>query len=232
MANRIDVLLRLAAEHPESVVQSLEADSSTAGEKDENGYSLLHAAASYGHVSLMKALVQNYNVNPNLTDEDGETPLFYAESLDVAKCLVTELGADPSLRNHEGVLAADKISEDGDGSWVPSVVQYLRQKTGSHPSESPAPPQDATPDTFTANAILNRPERLPDNVQVNFSVMQELPEGAVADPEIKRRIEELAAKESLDSGEAQRELRELVTDIVSGMHAGEDRETQRRRMDE
>jgi uncharacterized protein len=229
MPNRIDILLRLAAEHPESVLQSLETDSPTAREQDSHGYSLLHAAASYGHISLMKALVQKYNVDPNLLDEDGESPLFYAESLDVAKCLVEELGADPSLQNHEGVAAADRISEDGEGAWVPSVVDYIRGKSGRQPDE-PAPDlQAATQSDTFAGGILNRPERLPENMQVNFGVMQELPEGAVADPEIKRRIEELAARENLDSDQGQAELRSLVTDIVNGMH-GEGREAQRRRV--
>jgi uncharacterized protein len=234
-ASRIDVLLRLAADHPESVLQSLERDPSTASESDPHSYSLLHAAASYGHIPLMKALVQKYNVDPNLTDEDGESPLFYAESLDVVKGLVEELGADVSLRNHEGVVAADKISEDGEGAWVPSVVEYLRQKSGSQPEESAGravDPHHVPADTFATNDILNRPERLPENVRINMGVMQDLPEGAVADPEIKRRIEELATKDSLDSGEAQQELRSLVTDIVSGLHSGEDRETQRRRLEE
>jgi len=232
MPNRIDILLRLAAEHPESVLQSLETDSSTAREQDPHGYSLLHAAASYGHISLMKALVQKYNVDPNLTDEDGEPPLFYAESLDVVKCIVEELGANASLRNHEGVAAADKINEDGEGAWVPSVVEYLRRRSGSRTEEAAPDPHAAPRSDAFGGGILNRPERLPENVQINFDVMQELPESAVADPEIKRRIEELAAKESLDTGEAQAELRSLVTDIVSGMHSGEDREVQRRRLEE
>jgi uncharacterized protein len=231
MPNRIDVLLRLAAEHPDSVLQSLETDSSTAGEKDPHGYSLLHAATSYGHISLMKALVQKYNVDPNLTDEDGESPLFFAESLEVVKYLVEELGAITSLRNQDGVTAGDKISEDGDGPWVPSVVEYLRLKSGSRSEES-ATDQHTQADEFAIDGILNRPQQLPENVQINIGVMQELPASAVADPEIKRRIEELAAKENLDSGEAQQELRSLVTDIVSGMHSGEDRETQRRRVEE
>ena len=64
-------------------------------------------------------------------DEDGDTPLFYAESLEVVKCLVEELGANASLQNHEGVAAADKISEDGEGAWVPAVVEYLRRRSGS-----------------------------------------------------------------------------------------------------
>jgi uncharacterized protein len=234
MANRIDVLLRLAAEHPESVLQSLEADASTAGEKDPHGYSLLHAAASYCHISLMRTLVQKYNVDPHSTDEDGESPLFYAESLDIVKCLVEELGANVSLRNQEGVVAADKISEDGEGAWVPAVVEYLHHKSGSQPENSADSAVEAhgQSDRFASNGILNRPERLPENVRIDIGVMQELPESAVANPEIKRRIEELAAKENLESGEAQEQLRSLVTDIVSGMHAGEERETQRRKVEE
>jgi hypothetical protein len=232
MSGRIDILLRLAAERPESVLKSLETDSSTAREQDRHGYSLIHAAASYGHISLMKTLVQTYNVDPNLTDVDGESPLFYAESLTVAKCLVEELKANPSLQNHDGVSAADKIAEDGDGAWVPSVVEYLRHAAGPITGRSaPTARSELEADTIGAG-ILNRPEPLPENVQVSFGMMEQLPESAAADPEIKRRIEELAARGSLDTGEAQAELRALVTDIVGGMHAGEDREAQRMRLEE
>jgi uncharacterized protein len=234
-ASRIDILLRLAAEHPESVLQSLETDASTAAEKDSHGYSLLHAAASYGHISLMKSLVQKYNVDPDLRDEDGESPLFYAENLDVVKCLVEELGADVSLRNFEGVDAADKINEDGEGLWVPSLVEYLRQKSGLKPEESTGLTRDShqvSVETFPTDSFLNRPERLPENVQLNIGVMHELPESEVADPDIKRRIEELAAKGGLDSDDAQQELKSLVTDIVSGLQSEGVRETQRRRLEE
>lgn len=43
--------------------------------------------------------------NINITDEDGETPLFVVESVDMAK-LVLELGGDPKHKNAEGLTVS------------------------------------------------------------------------------------------------------------------------------
>lgn len=51
---------------------------------------------------------------------------------------------------------------------------------------------------------------------------------AAPDPEIRRRIEELAAREDYESEEVQSQLRELVQDVVSGMGADEGRSVRRR----
>lgn len=39
----------------------------------------------------------------NLSDDDGDTPLFVAETVETARCLVEELGADVAHRNHAGL---------------------------------------------------------------------------------------------------------------------------------
>ena len=51
--------------------------------------------------------------------------------------------------------------------------------------------------------------------------------GEVADPALKQRIEELAAKEDFQGEEGQRQLRELITDAVRGV-SGEEREVRPR----
>jgi ankyrin repeat protein len=63
----------------------------------------IHAAASYNHIALLKSLVGTHNGNPNITDHDGDTPLFFVETVETARCLVEELGADPSLKNNSGL---------------------------------------------------------------------------------------------------------------------------------
>lgn len=60
-----------------------------------------HAAASYGHVQLLEYLISRGG-NVNITDEDGDTPLYTVESVDVAQFLV-EHGANASHRNSEGI---------------------------------------------------------------------------------------------------------------------------------
>ncbi|KAG8916798.1 hypothetical protein FRC00_014385 [Tulasnella sp. 408] len=58
--------------------------------------------------------------NVNITDEDGETPLFVVETVEAARYLL-EHGADMNHRNNEGELPVDRLEED-----APEVSEYLR----------------------------------------------------------------------------------------------------------
>lgn len=71
--------------------------------QDDSGYTPLHAACSYGHIELVQSLVQHHEANINIQDNDGDAPLHLAETVDMAQTLV-ELGADPEIRNHIGLL--------------------------------------------------------------------------------------------------------------------------------
>jgi hypothetical protein len=67
---------------------------------DSNTYTPLHAAASYAQLEVLTyLLVKGGNIN--VTDNEGETPLFTAESVATARWLV-EHGADPKVQNLEG----------------------------------------------------------------------------------------------------------------------------------
>lgn len=100
MANiTIDRLLNLVPDSPDTVALHLASNPALAGAQDAHGYSLVHAASSYGHASLLKTLVNEYHVDVNIQDEDGETPLFAAENVEIARTLVEELHADVNARN-------------------------------------------------------------------------------------------------------------------------------------
>lgn len=58
--------LLLAADNPEELLSVLQADPSLATQQDEHGYSLMHACASYNHLDILRALVNEYHVNINL----------------------------------------------------------------------------------------------------------------------------------------------------------------------
>ncbi|KAJ5893873.1 hypothetical protein N7495_005564 [Penicillium taxi] len=206
----------LACDNPSALLELLRSNPSIASCQDEHGYSLLHAAASYGHIDLLRALVKEFNVDVNLLDEDGETCLYVVEQPKIARCLIEELGVDYNKTNHEGVKALEKIEEEDD---YPQVSAYLREAVGAPAiasTDSPAGP-------------LNAPPPIPNNMQVNIGTMseQEASAGEV-DPEFKRRIDELAAREDFDSEETQNELRELVMDAISGSSIPVERETRRR----
>ena len=59
-----------------------------------------HAAASYGHLDLLEYLISKGG-DINISDEDGDTPIFTVESVDVARWMV-EHGAKVDVQNNEG----------------------------------------------------------------------------------------------------------------------------------
>ena len=204
----------LAANTPDPdrrLLPLLHSDPSLARKQDVHGYSLLHAAASYNHINLLRTLVHEFIVNTNLKDEDGETCLFVAETVEVAKCLVEELGINTSIKNEEGVTALEKFEAEEE---FPEVAEYLRSQTGGGVTSG-----------------QNSTERLPPlppnvSISVNPQVEQDAVNEQEPDPEFKRRIDELAAKENFQTEEGQQELRQLITDAVRNVN--DDRDVRRR----
>lgn len=206
----------LASDNSPSLLPILRSNLSLASAQDEHGYSLLHAAASYGHLDLLRTLVREFHVDVNLTDEDGETCLFVAESVEVARCLVEELGADINLRNNDGLVAQESIVNDGS---FPLVAAYLEGLAGS---------------VREANHLSRPPPPLPPNITIKYITMPEQTsseDADVIDPEFKRRIEELATRENFHSEEGQRELRALVTDAIRAVNVETQQKDLRRRLD-
>jgi ankyrin repeat protein len=108
----------------------------TCSATDENGYTLLMAAASYNHAHIMEWLFRA-NVDVNAVDHDGDTALHHAECVEAAKMLVEAGKASISLANASGLTSLDaKIKEmedlteddedDDDALQLKELVSYLR----------------------------------------------------------------------------------------------------------
>ncbi|PVH72940.1 hypothetical protein DL98DRAFT_432187 [Cadophora sp. DSE1049] len=226
MSATVNVLL-LAADNPAKVLQHLQENPSSASVQDEHGYSLVHAAASYNHIELLRAVVDDYHVNVNIKDEDGETALFGIETVEVAKILVEELHADITVRGESGQSARERIAEDGD---FPEVAVYLRMRelqdqvnsTGEVGSGS-----DNIPPTSQTDNIIQPPAPLPEGMSVDFGTMAPEDAGELVDPEFKRRIDELAARDDFNEEEGQEALRKLVKEVLGG-EVGEERNNRQR----
>jgi hypothetical protein len=206
----IDRLLNLVPDSPDSVLAQLQAYPDLAPQQDAHGYSLIHAAASYSQAELLRALIKDFKVSANITDEDGETALFSVEEIPMAELLL-ELGTDPSLRNHEGQTAAEKLDDEDE---QPEVAAFLRRQAGETNNDEES--TQSNHDAPTSNTTQRVPP-LPEGVRINVGTMPAEEVGEAPDPEFRRRIEELAAREDFDREEAQRELRSLITDAVSGL---------------
>lgn len=201
----------LAADNSPDLLPLLRSDPALASAQDEHGYSLIHAAASYNHLDLLRTLVQEFKVDVNLKDEDGETALFVVETVDAAKCLV-ELGADVKIRGAEGLTAGEKIEGEGD---FPKVAEYLRAEDGTQTQSQPA---------GDGEVAQGSQGPLPEDLKITVGTMdveRDVPDEV--DPEFRRRIQELAERDDFHTPEGQAELRKLVEDAVLDQGISEDR---------
>ena len=216
----IDALLRQAA-NPDTTAQILTClrdKPSLASSGDANGYTLLHAAASYAQHDLLRALVREFHCDVNVRDADGETPLFYAEDVETARALVNDLSADLETMNEEGVSVAENAAQQADdeeGSprqrWI-GVCDYLRQAEGSDG-------QNHSGVTRQEEEDARAPPRLPEGMRIDMRAVPEAEaeEGGEPDSDFRRRIQQLAARGDYESAEGQGELRRLVEDALGGL---------------
>ncbi|KAI1133157.1 hypothetical protein F5Y10DRAFT_130319 [Nemania abortiva] len=197
----------LAADNSPALLPLLRENPALASQQDEHGYSLIHAAASYNHLDLLRALVQEFRVDVNLRDEDDETALFVVETVDAAKVLVEELGAGLMIKGSDGYTARQKITEEGE---FPEVAEYLRLQEATSArgllnGTNGAPVQDDGGVPLLPNGL---------NISVTTVNPAEDDENEV-DPEFRRRIEELAQRSDFHSEEGQAALRQLVQDAIA-----------------
>lgn len=207
----------LAADNPTALLALLRETPSLASQQDDHGYSLLHAAASYNHLDLLRALVTDFNVPVDLRDEDSETALFVVETVEAARLLVQELGLDAALTGDEGLTAREKIQQDGD---FPAVAQYLAGREDAAAATGDGAVQAPVNGTSPNGAL----PPVPPGLSVNFGTVSEGEvDGASPDPEFRRRIEELASREDLNTETGQAALRQLVEEAVSGEDLAQER---------
>ncbi|KAJ2797753.1 hypothetical protein H4R21_004192 [Coemansia helicoidea] len=79
----------------------VEGDKAAVNRGDENGYTPLHAAASWKHRHVLQFLLDNGG-DVGVVDADGDTPLHTCEDRECAELLL-EHGADANKENHEGL---------------------------------------------------------------------------------------------------------------------------------
>ncbi|WFD06663.1 hypothetical protein MVES1_002017 [Malassezia vespertilionis] len=95
----------------ERVKYLLDSGIATPISADLSGYTPVHAAASYEKMDMLRFLfgqTEDVRTAANACDEDGDTPLFFCEEVTPAKLLVEQFHADATLKNGDGITAAQK----------------------------------------------------------------------------------------------------------------------------
>lgn len=190
----------------------------SANDADPNGYTPIHAAASYGHVELLKYLVQEAGGDINIIDSDGDTPLHTVENAKVARFMVEELGADSKIKNDEGQTALQKIEEEDE---FPEVLEYLKSLEVQNILKSKG--TSSTEATF-----------LPDTTSVRYSYQKstendELEGPPLVDPEQRKRLEEIMTTNETDREE---NLRAFVHEMIQGRFEPSEEDSTKKRREE
>jgi Ankyrin repeats (3 copies) len=84
---------------------------------DENGYTLLQAAASYNNLHVLNWLLEESKLKGlhsivNAVDKEGDSALHYAEGLSAAKFLIEQAQIDVHIKNLDGKTALDTKSSE------------------------------------------------------------------------------------------------------------------------
>ncbi|KAK9458965.1 ankyrin [Lipomyces oligophaga] len=177
-------------------------------DRDPYGYTALHAAASYSHNDLLRYLVEQGG-DVNITDEEGETPLFAVENPETAKILVEELGADWKIKSEAGETAREKlqreIEEDGE-PWT-ATVEYLTTI------------ESGDTELVNSNDAYSLAKQIQEavgenNAEVKVSVVQEPDQSAshLEDPQLQERRRKI--QEALQSSNPEQVIRNLVEEAV------------------
>ncbi|KZV62912.1 ankyrin [Peniophora sp. CONT] len=160
---------------------------------DAYTYTPMHAAASYGHLEVLEYLV-SHGGDVNVTDDDGDTPLYTVENVETATWLVQH-GAVVERQNSEGVSPADHLEED-----FPDISSYLRSLSTAASNDDDASaalagPQPSQHAQEAASALLT------DNLLA--------------------RASDIVAQAEAEGRDPEAELREVVGEaVLAGMRAG------------
>lgn len=183
---------------------------------DEFTYTPLHAAASYGHLDILRYLLTHPSAPSNAvntTDSDLDTPLFVCETIEAAKCLIDEFGADAKHKNADGLTPAQQALENEHED----LARYIAGVTG----ESLEDDADEQGDEQVDEDVNGDPQPR----ATELTAEEEAAEDARLDAQteaLMARVGEIMTRAEREGFDPENELRTLVSEsvlrqIVEGM---------------
>lgn len=189
---------------------------------DEFTYTPLHAAASYGHLDILRFLLSHPSAPSgaaNTTDSDGDTPLFVCETVDAARCLIEEFGADAAHKNAEGLSAAQQAMENEHeelASYIAGVtgesLQDIEEEEEEGENEEVELDEDEVPRTSATATELTAEQQAEQDARLDAQTDQ-----------LMARVGEIMTRAEREGFDPEDELRTLVSEsvlrqIVEGMN--------------
>lgn len=163
----------------------------------------MHAAASYGHLHVLTYLISKGG-DVNVTDHDGDTPLYAVENIQTARFLIDN-GASLQITNNEGISPIDHLSED-----FPAVAAYLQ--TRLPPSQPPTSNLPSSPSQTVSQSSF--PSQHAQHV-ASESLTSELIES------VQSILQQAQSNDTMDTPEVDEALTAAVTrSVLRGMTVG------------
>lgn len=135
----------------EAVERLIKEQGLTPRSPDENGYTPVMAATSWGHTDLLRWLLELDKDAVNVGDSDGDQPMHHlADATDLAQTdllepvlkLLLEAGANPLAPNEEGKTPVDTAKESD-----PQNLEFIKMLMSLRPDlgiEMPPPEEEET----------------------------------------------------------------------------------------
>ena len=175
--------------------------------QDENGYSPLAAAAEYGHIEVVRYLIEE-GASCAISDGDGDTPLHVCNSVDVARILI-ENGADENATNADGLTPLQKFIVELEEEE--NLTGAAWEGESKDIDEDPSNPQEISISSLAA--IVN-------NMSIDDGPLATAPrekkESSAAESDLSPVTEDILRLRALVNF-----LTERGTSVVSGENSGE-----------